>query len=284
MHPACLFLFFAFAFVFCLCVSHPAALAAVLTCGAIYFVKIAGKSAKKYLLQCILPLVLLVTVVNGFVNHYGVTVLFVMRSGNNFTLEALVCGLVTALRIAGMLLWLECFNAVITSDEIIFLFGRVSPRTALILSMVLRFIPLLREQSAEIIKAEKGIGNGVQAVTIVNKIKTVSRRLSVLVSWTLEKGIDTADAMKARGYGLAGRTFYHSYVFTGCDAALAASATTATVLTFIFNERYAASYNPVIAVAKPDVFCILMLLFFLGLLLFPVLYDRKEEKIWTVSE
>ena len=283
-HPAALFLFFCFSFVFCLTATNPLALAAAFACGIVYFVRKEKSAAKSYILRFILPLVIFVTVGNGLFSHYGVTVLFVMHNGNNFTLEALVCGFVAAVRTAGMLLWLEYFNRIITNEKIIFLFGRFSPRIALILSMALRFIPLIRTQSAEIVRAEKGIGNGLQTAKLASKMKTVTRRLSVLVSWTLEKGIDTADTMQARGYGLSGRTFYHSYVFKGRDTAVAVLSTAATVLSFVFNARYAASYNPIVDIPVPDVFGIVMLLYFCIILLLPLLCDCKEEKAWSVAE
>ena len=38
-----------------------------------------------------------------------------------------------------------------------------------------------------------------------------------MVTWALENGIDTADSMKARGYGLPGRSSYALYRFDSRD-------------------------------------------------------------------
>ena len=43
--------------------------------------------------------------------------------------------------------------------------------------------------------------------------------MSALTTWSLEHAVDTGAAMKARGYGLPGRTTYRTYRFTGTDAA-----------------------------------------------------------------
>lgn len=284
LHPVTNLIFFIFTFVFCLTATNPLSLIICFICGAVYDFKLQRKKTAAYILKFILPLVILVTLFNGLFSHYGVTVLFVMHNGNNFTLEALVYGFVSAVRIAGMLLWLDCFNEIITSDKIIFLFGRFSPRLALIISMVLRFIPLIRTQSNEIAKAEKGIGNSGEKMNFIGKMRSASRRLSILVSWTLEKGIDTSDSMRARGYGLKGRTSYNNYVFSLKDAAMIVISVAALILTFVSDEKLSASYNPIIDIPVPDAVSVVVIIFFASVLLMPVISDLREEKKWSISK
>ena len=224
----------------------------------------------------------MITFFNGFVNHYGVTILFVLKNGNNFTLEALIYGFVSAVKIANMLLWLECFNEIITSEKIIYMFGRLSPRIALILSMVLRFIPLIRNQSEEIIKAEKGIGNS-NYTNVFDKLKKALRRISILISWTLEKGIDTSDSMRARGYGLRGRTSYNSYIFSVKDLISTSVFTFSFVLLIISVEKLEAFYNPVIIIPEFDLMLFVLLFIFTLVLSAPVFLDIWEEKRWKIS-
>jgi len=218
VHPISAFAFYVFAFLLSMTASHPFFLAVSFIAGLVYDIKLSGKKAVSFLLKVILPLVCLITLFNGIFSHYGVTVLFEMHNGNNFTLEALVFGFVFSVRTSSALLWLNSFNEIITSDKFIFLFGRVSPKIALVISMVLRFIPLVRSQSEEIKKAEMGAGNLPTDKDFFGKVRHGTRRLSILISWTLEKGIDTADSMKARGYGLHARTSYNNYRFNFKDA------------------------------------------------------------------
>lgn len=284
IHPASAFIFFVFAFIFCLMSSHPLTLAVSFVCAAIYDLKLQVKKTVSFLLRVILPLIILVTVFNGLFSHYGVTVLFTMSGGNSFTLESLTYGFVSAVRISAMLLWLDCFNEVITSDKFIFLFGRFSPRFALVISMVLRFIPLIRSQSAEIAKAEKGIGNSVSSSRFTDKVRSASRRLSILVSWTLEKGIDTSDSMRARGYGLHGRTSYNTYIFSKRDIFITVFSLAAFVLSFFVKDKFNASYNPVIDISAPDAVSAFAVILFTAILLMPTILDLKEEKRWSTSK
>ena len=284
IHPISAFAFFVFAFVLSMTASHPLLLAISFIAGLVYDIKLSGKKAVSFLLKLILPMICLITLFNGLFSHYGVTVLFKMPSGNNFTLEALIFGFVFSIRTSSALLWLDSFNEIITSDKFIFLFGRLSPKTALVISMVLRFIPLIRSQSEEIKKAEKGIGNLPTEKDYIGKIRHGARRLSILISWTLEKGIDSADSMKARGYGLHGRTSYNSYIFAVKDALFLAFSLIASGMFFFVGTKYKANYNPVIDIPMPDILSIVSIAIIAFVLLLPTNYDLWEERKWSISK
>ena len=284
VHPVSALVFFALAFVLSMTASHPLLLIVSLITGIIYDIKLSGKKAALFLLKVILPMALLITVFNGLFSHYGVTVLFKLHNGNSFTLEALVYGLVFSVRTASALVWLNSFNEIITSDKFIFLFGRISPKTALVISMVLRFIPLIRNQSEEIGRAERGIGNMPTEKDLIGKIRYGARRLSVLISWTLEKGIDSADSMKARGYGLHGRTSFNSYIFSVKDAFFLLLSLVASGMLFFVTAKYKAGYNPVIDIPMPDILSLILTAVIAFVLLLPILYDLREERKWSISK
>lgn len=284
VHPISAFAFYVFAFVLSMTTSHPILLAVSFLAGLIYDIKLSGKKAVLFLLKVILPMICLIALFNGIFSHYGVTVLFKMHNGNNFTLEALIFGLVFSIRTASALLWLNSFNEIITSDKFIFLFGRVSPKIALVISMVLRFIPLVRSQSEEIKKTEKGIGNLPTDKNFIGKIRHGARRLSILISWTLEKGIDSADSMKARGYGLPGRTSYNNYRINFKDALFLICTLVASGMFVFVGSNYKASYNPVIEIPMPDALSSIFIILIALVLLLPTLYDLQEDRKWSISK
>ena len=51
----------------------------------------------------------------------------------------------------------------------------------------------------------------------LQKLKSAVTVFSVMVTWSLENAVETADSMKSRGYGLPGRTGYSAskYAMTG---------------------------------------------------------------------
>lgn len=95
------------------------------------------------------PVLFLTMIINPLSNHRGVTVLFYLND-NAITLEAILYGLASAAMLVSVVMWFSCFNKIMTSDKIIYLFGRMIPVIALLLSMCFRFIPLLKARFREI--------------------------------------------------------------------------------------------------------------------------------------
>lgn len=283
VHPFSAFIFYLFVFAVSITATHPLTLLTAITTAFIYDIKLRGKKAVLFFMRLILPLMTASALINGLFNHSGVTVLFKLPWGNNFTFEAVVYGLIFALRAGAMLIWLFSFNEVITNDKIIYLFGRISPKTALIISMALRFIPLVISQGEEITKAHRGIGSAGASKGLIKKTNSASKRLSVLVSWTLERGIDTQQSMVARGYGLKGRTSFSPYLFTLKDALMLIFSIVGAVLYFITSDSLSALFIPEILIPFPDITGISVSVFFAFLMLMPFLYDILEEKKWSIS-
>ncbi len=283
LHPVTSLLFYIFIFAVSLTASHPAVLILIFVCGTLYNIKLKGKKSLSFLVKLVLPLGIISAVINGLFSHFGETVLFTLPGGNAFTLESVIYGIVFAVRAASMLVWLISFNEILTGDKIIFLFGRFSPKIALIISMALRFIPLIMRQAEEINSAEKGIGGGAASGNFIKRIKSASKRLSVLISWSLERGIDTQHSMNARGYGLKGRTSYNAYSFSYKDIVTLLLTLSGAVFMILSADTLKALYNPEIVVPFPVFSDILILVFIAVLLLLPLIIDIREEQKWSIS-
>lgn len=276
-------LFYVFAFTVSLSATHPVTLITAAVCAFAYDIKLRGKKAVKTVVRLILPMALVSALINGFFNSSGETVLFTLPWGNPFTLEAVVYGLVFAVRAGCMLIWLGSFNEIMTDDKIMFLFGRISPRTALILSMALRFLPLIMSQSEDIAKAEKGIGMSLTSGSFIKRMKCATRRLSILVSWSLERGIDTMNSMTSRGYGIRGRTSYNRYRFGIRDAVFSILIISGGALMLISKDALTALFMPVIAIPFPSAIGIFTSVYLALVMLLPVIIDIREEKKWSLS-
>ena len=282
LHPVSELIFYVFVLSFTLTSSHPVSLITGLVCAFLYDIRLRGKKAVSFSLKFVLPLIIASALINGLFSHFGVTVLFTLPDGNNFTLEAVIYGLVFSLRAASSVIWLMSLNEVLTNDRILFLFGRFSPKTALVISMSLRFIPLISEQAEKISDAQKGIGALSASDSIMSRLKSSAKRLSILVSWTLERGIDTADSMRARGYGLKGRTSFNSYAFTVRDIMLSCLVISGAIVFVLTKNELTASYDPVISIPHPCVTGIVSSLLFTAIMLFPFIYDILEERKWSI--
>jgi energy-coupling factor transport system permease protein len=193
----------------CLCLSLAAALA--------YCVYRKGAGAWRFVLRCVLPLVLLTAVVNPAFNHRGATILCYLPSGNPLTLESIVYGAFAGGMLAAVLCWFSGYNAVMTSDKHIYLFGRIIPSLSLVLSMALRFVPRFTAQMRETEAAQRGIGRGVHDAKGLQKLKNAVAVFSIMLTRSLEDAAGTSDSMRARGYGLPGRSAYSNYRFDTRD-------------------------------------------------------------------
>ena len=87
-----------------------------------------------------LPLLLLVTITNPLFSHNGVTPLFFLN-GRAVTLEAIVYGAGLGVTLWAVLLWCRCWSRIMTSENVLYLFGRAIPKLSLVLSMALRYDP-----------------------------------------------------------------------------------------------------------------------------------------------
>lgn len=162
-------------------------------------------------------MLLMAAIVNPAFNHEGATLLIYLPTGNPLTLESIWYGLAAAAMLAAVVLWFSCYTEVMTSDKFVYLFGRLIPSLSLVLSMTLRFVPRFKAQLHVISEAQSCVGRDVSEGSIIRRIKNAVTILSILVTWSLENAIETADSMKSRGYGLPGRTAFSIYRFESRD-------------------------------------------------------------------
>ena len=217
LHPIVNFIFFVFVLVLSMFVMNPVCLALSLVCAFVNAVYLNGIKTVKLCLKFILPMVLLVIIINPVFNHQGVTILTYFPWGNPLTLESIVYGTASAVLLSSVVLWFSVFNSVITSDKLVYLFGRIIPSLSLVLSMSLRFVPKFSAQLKNVRNAQRSIGKDISDGSVLNRIKNGIRIISIMLSWSMENAIETADSMKSRGFGLKGRTAYSIYKFDRRD-------------------------------------------------------------------
>ncbi len=216
-HPVITFLYFVAVIGFSMFFMHPIFQAIALISAFTYSVMLKGRKGLVFNVLYMLPMLLFMAFLNPAFNHQGVTILFYLKSGNPVTLESILYGVSAAVMFITVIIWFSCYNAVMTSDKFIYLFGRVIPALSLLLSMVLRFVPRYVEQIKAISYAQRCIGRDVSQGTMIQKAKNGMRILSIMTTWALENAIETADSMKSRGYGLPGRTSFSIYRFDRRD-------------------------------------------------------------------
>ena len=151
--------------------------------------------------------------------------------GNNLTVESFVYGMVTGLRAAAVCMWLSCLFRVVSSDKVLYLFGRVSPRLSLFLTILLRFIPRIGREARKINLAQKGIGRGSNQGNVFRRLVNCLRIFSMLITWMISALALESDSMRSRGSLLRGRTAFSIYRFDNRDRAFVITLFTCITLT-----------------------------------------------------
>ena len=99
----------------------------------------------------------LLTLINPFISQNGTTALFRLF-GVSVSLEALLYGVNFAFTFSAVIIWGMCTGAVMKSEKIVYLLGKFAPKTAMVLSMSLRFIPLFADKARRISRSRKALG------------------------------------------------------------------------------------------------------------------------------
>lgn len=224
LHPIVLFSYFAVITGLTMFYMHPVLLIISIICAVLLNVAIDARAFMASL-KWFVPFALIAALINPLISHDGEIVLFYVNY-QPITLEAVVYGLAMSCMLLAVLFWFNAFSKLMTTDKFIYLFGKISPAVALLISVTMRLIPRFKQQLHLIMNAQKAIGMDPSVGSTWQRIKSAMRVLSILVSWALENGIESADSMKARGYGLQGRSTFSIFMFTKRDGGLLALITT----------------------------------------------------------
>lgn len=220
------------------------------------------------------------TVINPLTSHNGKTVMFVIND-SPVTLEATVYGAVNAGIIVTVLYLFRSFSSIMTRDKLLYVFGKLSPRLSLVLSMALRYVPLFGERARRISESQRAIGL-YRDENVIDKIKSDLRVFSILITWALENGITTADSMSARAYGKHKRTYYSIFGFHLCDGLMLGIIISCTALTVLGMALGALDFTfyPSIRSADPTPLSITAYAAYGILAILPTITETEERLKW----
>ena len=226
---------------------HPVLIALSLAGAFAYLACARGAVSALSALRWQVPVVAVVALVNPLFVHMGSTVLFELF-GRPVFLESLLYGLAMAGLFLASVEWFAAFSHMLTYDKVMGLFGGAAPTVALMVSMTMRLVPRFLRQGRTIASVQDvalscadggrpgpgrvrpgGGSDHPDALAprvpgVPSHVRARLRQTSVLMGWAMEDSLETADAMRARGWGARRkRTTYAPYRFTGRDAAVTAS-------------------------------------------------------------
>lgn len=215
-HPLVLLIYFAFVIGIAMFVQNMLFQISALLGGIALFAK--QKRGKKVGTWLYIVLFALIALTNPLFSHNGATPLFFLN-GNPITLESLVYGASLGLMLLAVMIWFQCFGAVFTGERLLFLFGRMIPKTALVITVIMRFIPLFIRRIRKVGSAQRVLGLYYSS-DWGDRLKGGCRVFLSVLSRSLEDAMETASSMRSKGYGVAKRTHFSLFRFRASDATL----------------------------------------------------------------
>ena len=158
-----------------------------------------------------------VVVINSLASNAGAHVLwqsniYLPLIGQiNITVEGLAFGVFMAVRLACVISAFALFSLTVHPDDLLsaMLILKLPYKTAMVTALSLRFVPVLVEDAGRISDAHRSRGLELDRGGAIGRIKRRASIIFSLLSNSLERTIQIAEAMEARAFGGSpGRTFY----------------------------------------------------------------------------
>jgi energy-coupling factor transport system permease protein len=281
VHPLPLFTYFIVMLLFSMFLRNPVIVLLSLLGGGAFAATLTDKREKLSDLKFYIPLSVLIAVTNPLYSHNGRTPLFFVN-GNAFTLEAVAYGVFIAAMIIAVLLWSKSYSKIVTGDKFLYLFGRVTPKTALILSVALRYVPILKRQAQKTRETQKTLGL-FSTGSVADNLVSGAKVYSALVGWSLENAVETGRHMRSRGWGHGKRTSFSVFRFRVSDGVLLGFTLLSAVLLGLASSGGALRFSfyptptplPLSALPLAAYVC------FGALAFLPFLIETEENIRWT---
>lgn len=217
-HPAVNFIYFISVIAGMIFFQHPVFLVISYLCAFAYSIKRNKWKALIFNLLMI-PLIIAYALYYSSYNHFGITNIRQNFIGNQLTVESLVYGVVLGTIVTGVMIWFSSVYSVFTTDKVVYLFGKASPKLSLFLAITLRMVPRIKKEAIRINRARQGIGRGVNQGTIFQQMRNGLRIFSMMVTWLIDALTTCSESMQNRGSTLRGRTAFSIYRFDNRDRA-----------------------------------------------------------------
>ena len=281
-HPITQLVFFVSVIGVNMIILHPVFLLISFIGGASYICCISGFGKMFKLLGFNSVTALMIIIINPLISHGGVTVLTYLPDGNPLTLESIIFGCAAAVLMTVMINWFSCINKLMTSDRIIYLFGKPAPKLALLISMVLNFSGKLSAHYKEVKDARECLYRASGKKGLIARLRNSVTVFSSIIQWSLENSVDTADSMISRGYGSGKRTSFDLFMFRKQDIVVTALFLVIDVYIIYsyINDMISFSYYPVFTIGINSTGAYIAFVLFFILCMTPYLTEKREARKW----
>lgn len=281
--PASQFLYFCSVLLFMMFLQNPVILLIGVFSALLILMFLPGKLNYTDI-EFLLLILVICTFLNPIFSHNGVTVLFFLN-GKAITFESLLYGMNFGLLLCSVILWFKIFSIVFGTERFLSLFSSKIPKTALIISVSMHFIPLFIRRYRDIRATQEMLGQNREK-NVFKNIKNHLQSFSALISWAFEASIQCSDSMSARGYSSGKRSNYKAFRHHLRDTVLIALVIviSTVILTGISLDKLSYSFYPKFEIVKPSFLSFVSYFLYFILCTAPLLCQikltKKRGQLW----
>lgn len=205
-----MFIYFVVVIILCLLFNNPILLFTIILSNIFLSYSDDGGKTLKSHIKIYSFMIISVALINPLISTQGENILFYIVN-RPITLESLIFGAVMALSITAMLISFTVFNQFITAEKLLYIINLAFPKSGLLSVMIVRLIPLFRLRIRDIADVQKTRGGDIYEGKTVQRLKNAMGIVNSLVFWSIDDAFQSAQIMRARGFGCGKRSFYHIF-------------------------------------------------------------------------
>lgn len=199
---------------------HPLVLGAVAIGAVALFLAAPGRPSRLFLFGGAMS-GLSLTLLNPFVSAQGDLILWrgpeISLIDLEVTLEEVLAGLAIGVRLFAVALIVGAVLAHMDSDRLQAQVARIAPRSALTCALAARLMPTLERDARSIVETARLRGVALSEGHWPRRLRQAAPLALPLLGSSLERGLDIAEAMTARGYGSGPRSRLPEARYTGTE-------------------------------------------------------------------
>ncbi len=196
--------------ILCLAGSEHPVIVGAATAGALVLLLSAPRAAPRLALFAAALMAVGVFMLTPWISSDGATVLFagppLAVIDTAVTGEELLWGAVVAARLAGVVMVVLAVLSWIDQDRTQDLLARVLPRSALMIGLAGRMMPALESDAAIVARSARLRGVDLDSGGRFRRARAAAPLVLPLAATALERGVDSSEALVARGFGAPGST------------------------------------------------------------------------------
>lgn len=164
--------------------------------------------------KCSLVMMLFIIIINVIFSGAGATVFYRVNGiaglGElRFSMESLAFGFSMGLRLLVILSIFSLYTYVVNPDKVLGLLGKRGGKSILAVTISLRLFPLMMQDIKRISEIQRCRGVLRSQGNLWQRASMYKPIIGIMLISSLERSLQMAESMYARGYGSGPRTYYH---------------------------------------------------------------------------